>query len=303
MKINIDSKLRNGGYGGGNQFLKALGKEFNRRGVMASSVNEADVVLFNSYQGLRSLLKTFLFDGRKKRIWRLGPEFSIHRKGSKWKLLDRLTVFLASLIVHGVIFQSQWSYTKARQLGFFKKKNVFVITNAVDATIFYRKATTQEKGEGPIRLVYTSWSTNKNKGFSYLQFLDKHLNRNTYHLTFIGNSPVTFTHIETRFAVSSELLADELRASDIFISPTKDDACSNAIIEALSCGLPVVALNSGGNPELVGRGGLLFSTEKELLTAIDKVANNLSEYRNAISVKTIESVAEEYITAIRASIK
>ena len=46
-------------------------------------------------------------------------------------------------------------------------------------------------------------------------------------------------------------LSNELRENDIFIFASKKEACSNAFIEAANCGLPAVALNDGGNPEIL----------------------------------------------------
>jgi Glycosyltransferase len=46
-----------------------------------------------------------------------------------------------------------------------------------------------------------------------------------------------------------------LRASDVFVFPTLHENMSNALLEAMASGLPVVATNVGGNTEVVSRGG------------------------------------------------
>ncbi|MDQ7051485.1 MAG: glycosyltransferase family 4 protein [candidate division KSB1 bacterium] len=47
---------------------------------------------------------------------------------------------------------------------------------------------------------------------------------------------------------------------DVFCLSSVSEGCSNVILEALACGVPVVATRTGGNPELVQHDetGLLF---------------------------------------------
>ena len=54
-----------------------------------------------------------------------------------------------------------------------------------------------------------------------------------------------------RFVGSRTDVADLLRASDLFVHPSREEGFSNAILEAMAAGLPVVACDVGGNPEAV----------------------------------------------------
>ena len=49
-------------------------------------------------------------------------------------------------------------------------------------------------------------------------------------------------------------------AMDVFVLSSISEGCSNVILEAMACGIPVVATRTGGNPELLddNKNGLLF---------------------------------------------
>ena len=58
----------------------------------------------------------------------------------------------------------------------------------------------------------------------------------------------------------AEGVASWMRASDVFCLPSYSEGCPNVVVEALSCGRPVVATSVGGVPELVDeRGGILVA--------------------------------------------
>ena len=46
-------------------------------------------------------------------------------------------------------------------------------------------------------------------------------------------------------------VAELMRNMDLFVLPSLGEGISNTILEAMSCGLPIVATRVGGNPELV----------------------------------------------------
>ncbi|MBZ5609614.1 MAG: glycosyltransferase family 4 protein [Acidobacteriia bacterium] len=91
---------------------------------------------------------------------------------------------------------------------------------------------------------------------------------------------------ECVFAPATDRVADWLRAIDIFVLPSRSEALSNSLMEAMACGCCAAASNVGGNPELVRNGetGLLFeagdvadlSARLELLIGNDSLRRRLA---------------------------
>lgn len=296
MRIWILFDIKDKPWGGGNQFLRALRDEFRARGLYAENAAESDVILFNSYQNLIEAIKFKIKYPQKIFIHRLGPIFSLHR-GNRWKIMDKLVIRVANLIADKVIFQSAWSLERAAKMGFDVKNPHGIILNGADKAIFNSGGRKQPAiASDKVKLVATSWSSNFNKGFEIYKFLDENLDFSRYEMSFVGNSPVTFKNIKNLGVLSSDKLAEELKKYDIFISAVKDDACSNSIIEASACGLPIVALNSGGNREIVKTGGELFADIGDIIQKIELIRQNYSKYVS--DDYDISKTAEKYILEI-----
>jgi glycosyltransferase involved in cell wall biosynthesis len=90
-----------------------------------------------------------------------------------------------------------------------------------------------------------------------------------------------------------ETTRDYYWASDLFVLPSRTEGQSNALNEAMACGLPVIASNVGGTLDVVeeGKSGVLFESENEhelaeklssLLTARERWAELGTHARLAI---------------------
>ena len=100
---------------------------------------------------------------------------------------------------------------------------------------------------------------------------------------------------QIRFEGKKENMRDYYCAADLMLYPTIYEPCSNACLEALSCGLPVLTTKLNGASELVSHGenGLLVSTCDDY----NRIAELVTEFYHLSS----ETKKEWSVTALRAS--
>ncbi|MBL4886937.1 MAG: glycosyltransferase family 4 protein [Flavobacteriaceae bacterium] len=290
-------KFKEGSWGGANQFLKALKDEFKKRDRYAENSEDADVVLFNSYPFGSEFFFDQVRDLKKKYpekiiLHRLTGPIAMYRKDDT--VIDRIIKLFNESFVDGIIFQSKWCMEQSRNQWNITSAYNTVLLNASSKKIFNRKNKRAFSHYGKIKLVASSWSDNWGKGFDIFQYLDEYLDFSKYEMTFIGNSPIHLKNIKHIPPVSSEDLVGLLKESDIFIFGSRIEACSNSLIEALSCGLPAVVPNSSSNPELIGSGGEFFEGTNDVLDKIEKIANSYKEYQNALPQFKIKKVSNKY---------
>ena len=296
MKIHIAFTFRDVPYGGGNQFLRAMKSCWGKSNVYAQKHEDADVILFNGHECLEDVIRLKKKYPEKLFIHRVGGPLSKYRPHNKsYLFLDRLVYLLARDLADGVVFQSQWSLEEAKKTGFRDCRFQAVIPNAADPELFYSSENQPEpESESKIQLIATCWEKSPNKGFDVYEYLDRHLNYNRYDFTFIGKSPVRFHNIKHIPPLCSKEIGHHLRKSHIFVSASRRESCSNSIIEALSCGLPIVYRKGNSGHEIVKDAGASFSSGKDAVAAIDMVTGRYNVYRDAVTVLSARQVASEY---------
>jgi glycosyltransferase involved in cell wall biosynthesis len=118
-------------------------------------------------------------------------------------------------------------------------------------------------------------------------------------MTFAGNTEQKFERIRVVGPLASAPLADLLRTHDVYLAASRDDPCSNALLEGLACGLAAAYLRSGGHPELVGEGGVGFDAAEELPATLARLREELDDRREAIHVPRLDEVADRYVEALQ----
>lgn len=242
---------------------------------------------------------------------------------------------------NALVYQSQFSRSLWHR--YFSKKPSVVSLNGRN---FLGRTNQPKIGHSqPIRLLttYDSWRPSK-RLHDLIQFLKWH-NQNLPNLPVElliigytkGSNPQNLTNddlnfIETSRSISLEppfkdytpALEEKMRSSHIYISFSFRDNCPNAVIEAMSYGLPVIATNSGGIPEIIKDAGEIVSLKKdppyfcsfdhsfdfpeitfsEVSMAIEKIASNYNEYCKKVERRFkdqlgLEQVAKNYLEILK----
>ncbi|MEY2818841.1 MAG: hypothetical protein RL275_2304 [Chloroflexota bacterium] len=283
--------------GGGHQFLRAFWKhaEMHRIRVENNRVSRTtQACLFNSFN----------FDVNRLSLIRRDSVLYVHRVDGPIDVyrgrdegVDRGIYAVNQKFAEKTIFQSQYSLRKHLELG-MQFRNPVVIMNAADPEIFHSHGRSDFSRDRKTRLIASSWSDNLNKGASVYQWLDAHLDWERYEMIFVGRSPVQFRNIRMIPAVDSYRMAELFRDHDVYLTASKNDPCSNSLIEALTCGLPAIYLQSGGHPEIVKQGGLGFEAEEQIPELLNKLVYEYEKYHSLISVPSIQEVSEEYLRVL-----
>ncbi|MEI7880139.1 MAG: glycosyltransferase [bacterium] len=283
--------------GGGHQFMRAIWREIEKRGfrVEGNTISKTTrACLFNSFNFDAARLKAFRRTGCRM-VHRMDGPIGVYRGFDDGT--DRRICDINREYADATIFQSHYSLLKHRELG-MDFRNPIVIPNATDPLIFNSTGRIDFNPNRKIKIISVSWSDNVNKGAAAYQWLDENLDWSRYEYTFIGRSPITFNNIRMIAPLASTDLAQELRQHDLYITASRNDPCSNSLLEALACGLPTLYLNSGGHPEIAGQAGLAFNEPVEMPALLDRLVADYQKFQSTIRVSDIKTIAQQYIDVL-----
>lgn len=283
--------MRSTPWGGGNQFLKALNS------FLIEQPHESPTVLINSHHIVLSWsLIQSLFSPSSRIIHRVDGPISLVRGYDSF--LDTIICLLSSKIADGVVFQSEWSKNSSRK---FFSKFIYprfnrVILNGVDPSIFYPDDQHCMLRSQQITFINTSWSSSQRKGSSLFFKLALHPSLKSCNFVFIGNtaSYVASPNLSVLKPMNSIDLSKYLRSANIYVTFSRDDPCSNSLLEAIACGCVPFAIKSGGNTEIVSRcGGYLFNDFDECVRLLQQYF--LIDLDPVIAPRYVEQAAFDYL--------
>jgi glycosyltransferase involved in cell wall biosynthesis len=152
---------------------------------------------------------------------------------------------------------------------------VRVIPNGVDSDFFVPvQPKPARKAENVLRILFVGrFQEQKNLGFLFEQVAQ--LSPGTYELHLVGDGPEKqrLRRLADQIGIAAMItwygwlarddVREAYRAADCLINPSLYEGMPNVVLEAMACGLPVIASKVPGNDELVldGKTGFLFDLQ------------------------------------------
>jgi len=181
-----------------------------------------------------------------------------------------------------------------------------VIINGCDNTLFTNNDKTINNNSW--KIVTHHWSDNMNKGYdTYLKLWNYCNKSNIFDFIFIGkNVPLMFKNVKVHGPYVGKELNDKLNDCHIYVTDSRYDSCPNHVLEAISCGLPILYSNVvGGAKELCQlppyKIGEMYEDYDDLLKKIDLIRNNYDFYREnikkSIHLYDIKYCANKYLSS------
>lgn len=211
----------------------------------------------------------------------------------------------------GVVSVSTENKRKCLLYGLANERNIIVLPNCVDDLLFHVSNNRDKRKELGVKsddfLVMFVGSFIHRKGADRVSDAIKKLYDRKIKSIFVGRP---FDHenvipncdgIVFKGTLNHSELPKYLNAADLFVLPTLKEGCCNAIVEALSCGIPVVSSNRPFNEDILNENNsIVIDPENidEISNAIYVMKNDLEIYRNKKKY-TIEH-SNEYSISVRA---
>lgn len=191
----------------------------------------------------------------------------------------------------GSIHVSTNNKNECKDTGLVVEEKACVIPNAIDNKLFYQrdKQTCRRKlgiPDDAFVPIFVGQFTDR-KGTLRLDAALKQLNDADIKAVFIGRGPEnpTYEGIITKGPQPHDLLPEYLSAADVFVLPTLNEGCCNAVIEALACGLPVISSDRPFNYDVLDESNsILIDPENvdAIVGAIKKVKSD-AEFRSKLT--------------------
>ena len=233
---------------------------------------------------------------------------------SKFLFQKKEKSYLCSDIVY--VSPSKWLSTCAKESFILRHKKVFTIPNGLDLNIYRKidKVFTRDVLQLDMNKKYILFgamnsTSDKRKGYDLLKnalsilsesaFIDK---EELILLVFGASKPEKVEKFGFNIQYLGQLYDDIslnllYNCADVFIAPSREDNLPNTVVEACASGVPIVAFNIGGIPDIVEhkKNGYLAVPfdEQDLVNGIKYVLSNNNRWTR-LSMNALKKARKTY---------
>lgn len=203
--------------------------------------------------------------------------------------------------VQGVICVSSKSRDESVRLKLTTSDKCLIAPNAIDKNKFHKidREECRKKLGLPLDkfiVCFVGWFIERKGPFRVAQAIER-IGDKSIGSMFIGEgeqSP-SGSHILFKGSVLHNQLKYYLNASDVFVLPTLNEGCCNAVIEAMACGLPVISSDMDFNKDILNSSNSILinpTNISEISEAIKRLAKD-ADMRSELAfgaLKTVEGL-------------
>jgi glycosyltransferase involved in cell wall biosynthesis len=237
-----------------------------------------------------------------------------HPTDLSYQVFEQKIALLSKATIHFVTC-SQWLKGLATQSALLKGFPIQAIPNPIDTGVY--KPTNKQQARETLQLpldkkliLFGAFKiADPRKGVSFLQKA-LHILKNNYpaQTTNVGlllfgktdpdlvKNDMAFPQYHLGKLLSTPQLVQAYNAADVFVLPSLEDNLPNTVMEALACGTPVVAFDTGGLPEMInhGQNGYLarYQSAEDLAEGIYQIL--FSAEPNELSIEARQGVLTHY---------
>lgn len=189
--------------------------------------------------------------------------------------------------VTGVISVSSENKRKCIAYNLIKENDIIVLPNCVDVSIFHpfdSKSKRKELGlnDDDFVIIFVGAFIHRKGAYRLLEAVNM-LNDSKVKIIYVGrylsdsDKRLIGENISYIGKVEHDNLPYFLNCADVFVLPTLKEGCSNAIVEAIACGLPIISSNLPFNEDILDCSNSILVDPlniSELSNAIKKLKDN-----------------------------